>query len=355
MFITLCGVLSIAWVLYRLYNHVSIGVRNFILTNNVDFSAFGQWAVVTGATGGMGKAFVSAFASRGLNVYLLGRSEDSLAALHKEMSERYPQRQFKTLCIDFSKDDALDYYGKMRSALASLDIGVLVNNAGRCDDLPGLMHEMPVELGVEMLQTNTMSLYLLAHCVLEGMQRRRRGAVITVSSFASMNVCPRMSTYGATKAFATYLTRSLESEYAQHGVRFECLLPSFVQTKMAGGLRDASKPDLLMPSAEAYVASALNTFGVSVTSSGYWFHGLFATIISLLPCGVSRDLGDKNMDEMVTHAKNLQKERAAFKDSPGNHTTATDASSCNGANGSSNGRNGQVPTAADSNGRPKAE
>lgn len=304
MYLELIALASIGYALYRVGSQIWNAIRCFVLTNETDFASFGQWAVVTGATGGIGKAFVKEMASRGLDVYLLGRSEEKLTALQAEMKKLYPSRQFRTLCVDFQKDENI--YETLSDTLGELDVGVLVNNAGRADDLPGFMHEMSLDLALQMMHINMSAPALLCHCVLGGMKARQRGAIINVASFAACNVCPKMSLYAATKTFLGYLTQSLESEYGygMYNIKFQCLFPSFVQTKMAGNLQDASQPNVLMPSPEAYVRSALNTFGVNTCTTGYWFHSFFKFVLTIMPCNVARKLGDQKMEEMIDFAKN---------------------------------------------------
>ena len=301
MYTALIALAVLTYIAYKVGCQISHGISAFLLTNEHNFKAMGTWAVITGATGGIGKAYARQMASRGLDIYLLGRSEEKLSALKEEMSQVYPGRRFRTLCVDFKNDT--DIHSRIYDAIGELDVGVLINNAGCADDLPGLMHEMDVDLGLRMIHTNMSAVFLLSHCVLGGMQRRRRGAIINVSSFAALNICPMMSLYAATKTYIAFMTKSLESEYSQYNIQFQCLFPSFVQTNMAANLQDASQPNLLMPSPETYVKSALNAFGVTTFTTGYWFHSFFALVLYVMPCGMARKLGDQKMDEMIEFAK----------------------------------------------------
>jgi len=90
---------------------------------------YGQWAMVTGATDGIGKAMAFEFARKGLNVVLVSRSKDKLAETEKELRAKYPSAQVETLDIDYANFDQ-----KARARVAAIvtgkDVGVLINNVG---------------------------------------------------------------------------------------------------------------------------------------------------------------------------------------------------------------------------------
>jgi 17beta-estradiol 17-dehydrogenase / very-long-chain 3-oxoacyl-CoA reductase len=88
------------------------------------------WALVTGATDGIGKAIVFELAARGFNVVLVSRSIDKLSATAKEIKEKNPGVQTRTLVMDFTEDTSMSAYQSLAKRVNDIDIGVLVNNVG---------------------------------------------------------------------------------------------------------------------------------------------------------------------------------------------------------------------------------
>merc|ERR1712086_95391 len=91
--------------------------------------AYGEWAVVTGSTDGIGKAMAFEMARKGLNVVLVGRSVEKLAAVKEECSAKYPKVSVKTEVVDFASFSVKDAQ-RITDMLSGIEVGVLVNNVG---------------------------------------------------------------------------------------------------------------------------------------------------------------------------------------------------------------------------------
>jgi 17beta-estradiol 17-dehydrogenase / very-long-chain 3-oxoacyl-CoA reductase len=163
---------------------------------------YGEWAVVTGATDGIGRALAFRLAASGLGVVLVGRNPDKLAAVTDDLSSKHPRAQVRTFVLDFTADDAAARVGELGEFLRGLDVGVLVNNVGASYPYARYFHEADEELVRKLIRLNVEAVTRVTHAVLPGMLERRRGAIMNMGSGASaiMPSDPLYSVYVATKA-----------------------------------------------------------------------------------------------------------------------------------------------------------
>jgi len=94
----------------------------------------GEWAVITGSTDGIGKAYAFELAKRGLNVVLISRTKQKLEEVAKEIQRKNPTTEVKTIPIDFTQNNTI--YSTIRDEIRGLDIGVLINNVGMSYEYP---------------------------------------------------------------------------------------------------------------------------------------------------------------------------------------------------------------------------
>jgi hypothetical protein len=158
-------------------------------------SRYGPWALVAGASEGIGAAFATALADQGLNVMLVARRPEPLAAL----AEALPTRT-RTVTADLSTVEGL---AAVEAADTGLEIGLLVCNAGYAPD-GALLDQSPGQPAA-VLDTNARAPLLLARRYLPEMVARGRGGLIVMSSLAGQQGTPGLATHAATKAFGTVL------------------------------------------------------------------------------------------------------------------------------------------------------
>lgn len=167
-------------------------------------TAYGSWAVVTGATDGIGKAFAFQLAAKGLNLILISRSQAKLETVSLEIQAQFPNTQIKTVALDLSAaDDDAAFSGAMEEALGGAEVGVLVNNAGTT--YPAARYFDEVEERVwrrEVVGVNVKGTTWVTAAVLAGMVKRRRGAVVNIGSGSALVIPshPLFAIYSASKA-----------------------------------------------------------------------------------------------------------------------------------------------------------
>lgn len=183
-----------------------------------------EWAVVTGASGGLGEAYARELASQGSNVILVARSVDKMEAIAKEIEERHGR---ETMILSCDLSDPAER-ATLVAKLDTLEIHTLVNNAGFAS--MGVLGELDRDRVVNEVELNVVALTQLTHAVLPRMVAERRGAIINVASTAAFQPIPQMATYAATKSFVLSFTSALWGEMEGTGVRVVCICPGPTET-----------------------------------------------------------------------------------------------------------------------------
>ena len=239
---------------------------------------YGQYAVITGATDGIGKAFAFAFIRQNLSLLLISRSPQRLAETEADLRKKYPKANIRSHAVDFS-DFSTPHQTELQSVLSSLDIGLLVNNVGMSYPHPDFYHELSSHTLQQLIDLNVKAAALMTSLVLPGMLKKRKGAVVNIASFAAILPSPLLSQYAATKAYMVNLTTSLSREYSGKGIRFQVQCPSFVTSKLS----KIRQPSLMVPSPSTYVNAAVKAIGYETVSIPYWPHAVQYAVSRLLP------------------------------------------------------------------------
>jgi len=203
------------------------------------------YALVTGASSGIGECFARALGARQWNLVLVARTEQKLSALAEELGSAHGI-QAAPLPVDLSAPGAA---GRLAAILQErqLEIGLLVNNAGF--GARGRFDRLSLDRQSEMLRLNVHALMELTHWLLSPMLEKRQGAIINVSSTSGFQPVPFTAVYSATKALVTSFSMSLAEELRPHGIIVVTLCPGGTQTnffkaghygerKLPGGLQD---------------------------------------------------------------------------------------------------------------------
>jgi 17beta-estradiol 17-dehydrogenase / very-long-chain 3-oxoacyl-CoA reductase len=222
--------------------------------------------------------------SPGLNVFLLSRTQAKLDAAAAAI-EAAAGVETATLAVDFGKATAADY-ARIGAALASLDVGVLVNNVGLSYDHAEYYDEISDALVDDLVNVNIQATNKMTKLVLPGMKARRRGAVVCIGS-AAATVAPSgplYAVYAGTKAYVDMFAKSLHLECAKWGVTAQNQAPAYVATKMS----KIRKPTLDAPSPAKWVAAAIKAIGhAEPTTTPYWYHGAMWGVVNDVPLAVT--------------------------------------------------------------------
>jgi len=173
---------------------------------------YGSWALVAGASEGIGAAFSRALAAAGFDLVLIARRQEPLAALADELRARHG-RTVETIALDLA---AADLEARLRQVAGARDVGVVVYNAALSIVAPFL--DTPLADKQRILDVNTRGPLIAAHVFGEQMAARRRGAIVLLSSLTAFWGSAWVATYGATKAFNLALGEGLAQELAGRGV-----------------------------------------------------------------------------------------------------------------------------------------
>jgi hypothetical protein len=187
-----------------------------------------RWALVTGASAGIGAAFARELASRGASLVLTARREDRLAVLAAELLQCHGTR-VECIAADLADPTAPE---KLCSEIARRGIAVdtLINNAGY--GLPGSFVSQPWPKHAEFIQVLMTAPCELAHLLLPGMQRRGHGRIVNIASLAGhIPGSAGHTLYGASKAFLIKFSQSLALENRRHGVNVCAVCPGFTYSE----------------------------------------------------------------------------------------------------------------------------
>ena len=187
-------------------------------------------AVVTGASSGIGCSYAERLAADGMDLVLVARRADRLAALKRNLEGR--RVSVRTLVADLARTEDVQ---RLVAELDTLPVELLVNNAALAHYMP--FAQLPIERARELVEVNTLAPVLLARAAIPGMVKRGRGAIINVASLLAFSGAartphlPQRAVYAATKAFLVTFTEILAAELAGTGVRVQVVCPGVVRSE----------------------------------------------------------------------------------------------------------------------------
>ncbi|MEO1049900.1 MAG: SDR family oxidoreductase [Bacteroidota bacterium] len=188
------------------------------------FSKYGKWAIVTGASSGIGKELAIRLAESGLNLIVNSRSEDKLNQLAEHLKSTY-QVEVKVVATDVAEQTGID---AIIEATHGLDMGMLVVSAGY--GTSGSFLSTSVHDEVNMLRVNCEALLVLTHHFGQQFVNQKRGGIVLLSSMVSFQGVPYAANYGASKAYVQSLAEALRLELKPHGVDVLAAAPGPVKT-----------------------------------------------------------------------------------------------------------------------------
>uniref|UniRef100_A0A182WTD4 Steroid dehydrogenase n=1 Tax=Anopheles quadriannulatus TaxID=34691 RepID=A0A182WTD4_ANOQN len=244
---------------------------------------YGEWAVITGASDGIGKGYAEYLAGRRMNIVLIARNENKLNRVAEEIQRKYSVRT-KVVVADFANGEAV--YEHLARELLPLDVGILVNNVGLSYDRGMCMEELPKKLVWDLLTVNVASVTMLCHLLVPAMKQRGRGLIVNISSLSAAAPAPYLSVYAAAKVYVRNFSMALREELRPHRVEVQTVLPGFVRTNMTAFVAseyDGKAASKQLVRVDDYVRYAGFTIGKTDRTCGYWWHGLQYAGLKLVP------------------------------------------------------------------------
>ncbi|XP_073672334.1 17-beta-hydroxysteroid dehydrogenase type 3 isoform X1 [Paramisgurnus dabryanus] len=279
-------------------------------------TSLGKWAVITGGSDGIGRAYAQELSKYGLNVVIISRNQEKLDRAARTI-ELATGVQVKVIAADFTKDNI---YGHIMERIEGLDIGILVNNVGilpnqipcrlletagleeriydviNCNVKAMVKHLTGLRESIGLLKCS--ALWFAFRCAVLCYQecRKGRGAVLNVSSGIAKIPFPLYTLYAASKVFVERFSQGLQAEYRSKGIIIQTVAPFGVSTSMTL----YQKPDLVTFTAEDFVRSSLKYLRAGDQTYGSITHTILGWILQAIPTWVLRSKAfQHNFEEYV--------------------------------------------------------
>ena len=244
-----------------------------------------SWALVTGATSGIGESFTRLLASHKYNIVLVARDLPRLQERAQGLEEKFGVKTY-VIQADLATDEGCS---KVENYILENQIDVLINNAGFGTSKAFTMSTLEIEQ--QLLDVLVRTPMRLMHVALPLMKQRNKGVIINVSSVAGYIAG---GTYSASKSYLTVLSESLHTELAPTGVKISALCPGFTRTEFhqRGKMSMKGLPNFLLLNSDRLVeqswSDALKGKAVSVPG---WQYKLLIFIVQTVPRTIVRKVG----------------------------------------------------------------
>jgi len=316
-----CKVTSVVGAVYMAYWGLKWAVwlyTNFVASVNLKkrYAKAGTWAVVTGASDGIGRAFAIDLAKRGFNVCIIARTlkkvaEDGsvkgLAEVQDKIKSLKPSAEVKMIEFDFAKAGDAEYT-KLFKELDTLDLAVMVNNVGINYEHPLEFETVDIAEDLKILKVNCEAQMRMSKYAAQKLKPKRAGAIVSLSSMFGSYGAPLLAPYGGTKAFNAGFSDSLAYELGPHGIDVMTVAPGMVCSNMS----KKKRPTFDCPTAAQYAYQTLNKLGLVQWTNGHRHHDIMGGVAALLsPSFIGSQLYKINKGVMKRALK--KKEAAAAK------------------------------------------
>jgi short-subunit dehydrogenase len=235
---------------------------------------YGEWAIVTGASEGVGREISLALAERGLNLVLVARRVELLESLSETIKAQF-NVQTMVIPADLSQTSAIE---SLMQSTSKLNIGLLIANAGY--GTSGALIDANLQTELNMLDVNCRALLVLSHHYGKKFATQKRGGIVLMSSIMAFQGVPNMANYAATKAYVQTLAEGLHIELAPYGVDVHASAPGPIETGFA------KRSNLKMGAAakpKTVALDTLNAIGKSTTVRPGFLAKFLEYSLKLLP------------------------------------------------------------------------
>jgi len=227
-------------------------VHQLIRNSNKFIQKYGQWAVVTGASSGIGEEFTYQLSAAGINLVLIARSENKLMAIAEKIKDN-SNVEVRVVCTDLSNDGFIQ---DIVAVTNDIDVGLLINSAGFA--VTGDFTKNDIAMELAQFNVNSRAPLLLSHHFSNKMLARGRGGIIFLSSVVAFSATRGWAGYAASKSHNLLLSETMAYELAPHNVDVLTLCPGATRTNFLtkAGLKDNVGSDV-----SSVVGEALSALG----------------------------------------------------------------------------------------------
>jgi len=255
------------------------------MSNQVDQGNKDKWALVTGATAGIGESFTRLLAELGFNLVLVARDLPRLNERATALEANF-KIQTKVIAADLATDSGCK---SIEDFITTNEVEVLINNAGFGINKSFLVSDIAAEQ--QMFDVLVRTPMRLMHAILPGLKARNSGTVINVSSVAAWIAG---GTYSASKSYLTVLTESLHTELSGTNVKMSALAPGFTRTEFhqRGRMKMSALPNFMWLNSDVLVAKAWTDAqkGAAISVPG-WQYIILSSFLRFGPRPLIRKLG----------------------------------------------------------------
>ncbi|CAF93282.1 unnamed protein product [Tetraodon nigroviridis] len=241
-------------------------------------TSMGEWAVVTGASEGIGRAYAFELAKRGVNVVIMSRTKEALDQVAREISKS-TGREVKVIVTDFVKEDV---FGEIEDQLRELKIGILVNNVGILPNyIPSkFLDSADLDLDItRVINCNVRTTVKMCKMILPGMVNREKGLILNISSGIASVPFPMYTLYAASKVFIERFSQGLQAEYKDKGIIIQAVAPFGVSTRMTA----YQSTNMLTLSPEDFVQRSLLYLKAGDKTYGNIGHTIMGWVLQHIP------------------------------------------------------------------------
>jgi hypothetical protein len=257
---------------------------------------YGDWALITGATSGIGAELTSQIAAKGVNVLLVARKENELAMHAASLKERYGI-EVETVSADLSTEDGINRVKKIER-----QIGLLVLAAGI--EVNGAFEKTSLEQELKVIQLNVVATLQLTHHFSQSMVERGKGGILLIASLSGHMPNPYFSNYAGSKAYVLNLGASLYGELKPKGVDISVLSPGLTKTPMvADNGMDWSKTPMKPMDPSIVAEVGLNGLGKQLLSVPGGKNKMMAWMAKHMPLMMQAKMNEKMVKKAIDTSK----------------------------------------------------
>jgi uncharacterized protein len=257
---------------------------------------YGDWALVTGATSGIGAELTSQIAAKGINIILVARKEKELEEHATLLRNRY-NIETKYIAADLATEEGIE-----RVKMIQEEIGLLVLAAGL--EVNGAFESTPLEIELKLIQVNIVATLQLTHHFSKAMIDRKKGGILLIASLSGHMPNPYFSNYAGSKAYTLNLGASLYGELKPKGVDVSVLSPGLTNTPMvADNGVDWSKTPMTAMDPSIVAEVGLNGLGKRLLSVPGGKNKMMAWMAKHLPLEMQARMNEKMIGKAINTNK----------------------------------------------------